>query len=1843
MRQYNPQDELDKQRRMQTRQAWGSPAFRTPNGHLPSLTSSGSLPQLVPSAGMTSDKVQHSPPLFKSPTPHDVSAIEESMMLRKKVKEMEAILKRTTAVLAKERKEFAAAKAQEEQRRALELQGRERWKTEVETQLRRVRSETEKRLMDTQSDSRSRLDETQAAMAALEEQAKKQAEKEKEERVELLRRQVARRMMNAGITKGWTAWHAKWHAKQTKKRLLQKAAGRLARPAVSKAFSNWHTSWQDAEKNRMVAEMRSEMRALGGSAESVREEMEQMRVVYERRLALAEEAKAGLMSKLTELDGGAEAARQQMMEELAKENEKRVEHLCQMIARRMMKKELVRGWTGWHEMWDEERRRKRQLAHAAGMLKNPELTQCWRDWKEMWSEARAEIARQLQKDKEKALMREKALLEGGSAALNEELENMRKEYERRLQISEHRYNQAMEKLSELDGGFAAEQLRHEKELEAENEKRVEHLCQMIAKRMMKKELVRGWAGWHDMWEEGRRQKRMLAHAAHTIKNPALPISFRLWLEDWKETQQEAEKMRKEEIKRIQRERERDLVGNAADIQAELDNLRIESRKQLQAAESKLRSAMEKLEKLDGGAAEAERKLQEQLAQEEKDKEQRVEHLSLMIAKRMLKKELVRGWTAWFGAYEEQAHIKRMLRKATAQMQSPGLANAYNQWKELWVTTKANLADRARKNRELSYSQREKELVAERDAVQEELDRSTATYESKLKAAESRQKQLLEKLNALDGGAAEAEMRVQELVDKEAREKEARVEHLCQMLARRLMKQDVARGFTAWMDMYDEACRLKCNMAHATGMLKNPYFTQSWRDWKFLWTNTKARLGERAEQQRAKMMNDRFAQVTGDAKGLKDELERQQADFNKKLVEKNRQIRELQKAMEEKLGQNSGAETSKADRLTREKALMEQQLVEANGASAAAKAQLYAQIEKENAENEKRMEHLSGMMARRMLNKDLASGFSAWFEMWDAKRMRKRQLAHAASRLKNPELAEAFHMFVAEWQEAKQAKAERAQRMKEAQLSGGVVAAQAEMNRISQEYERKLQAAEEKQRELLERLSKVDGGAAAAEMRLQKTQADLEKENEKRIEHLSQMIASRMLKKELTRGWVGWFSQWEDERRRKRQLAFAASKLKNPELSEAFHIWSDLASAGREAKEKKMRQARAREKERQLLGGTADVQQQLEAVQKECEMKLKLAAVDYERLMARLAAVDGKEAAAERALQEQLAQEAKDKEKRVEHLSLMMAKRMINKDIVRGWTAWQSMWEEEARQKRLLKAAGQRLLKPAMSAAFGNWKLDWDEEERAKLQAAARQRELELGRSRDDLENELTRLKKEMEAKLKAAEVEKHRALEAQLAEIMGDKDHEKEAEDAAMKEQRVEELFARMARRMINSDIIRGFTSWVDMWETQKHMMRCMNKAGSRLTKPKMAGGFQDWVWVWSEEKRAAQRKRAAEKRAALAEELRVAKLETGKLSMITVARDDELHALRQKVVMMGDDLTGKKAALMTAEEERAQWIKLQENHRDTIRVLEGIEKERDEAIQNFAQEQAQSKALLKKLLEDQRTKTDDELARGRKDVREATTKLKEAKERNAELKKEITELMKKLPKKKEPPPVAGSKITLSGDPSVSLSDQLAEALKKNSTRVLDLFRGWDTDGDGEVSRAEFHKAMPALGLDLPKGDIEELFSAWDTDGGGKLAYKELKKILAGGAVPAKKKILLIGDGTPMEQLAVSLKQNSGRVLDLFRSWDADGDGEVSRKEFQKAIPALGYTEVPKDVIDELFDSWDVDGGGSLAYKELKKLLAGQPSPGLGKLKPTSKLGKAAVATGKLNSAVSALSMMKPS
>jgi len=82
---------------------------------------------------------------------------------------------------------------------------------------------------------------------------------------------------------------------------------------------------------------------------------------------------------------------------------------------------------------------------------------------------------------------------------------------------------------------------------------------------------------------------------------------------------------------------------------------------------------------------------------------------------------------------------------------------------------------------------------------------------------------------------------------------------------------------------------------------------------------------------------------------------------------------------------------------------------------------------------------------------------------------------------------------------------------------------------------------------------------------------------------------------------------------------------------------------------------------------------------------------------------------------------------------------------------------------------------------------------------------------------------------------------------------------------------------------------------------------------------------------------------------------------------------------------------------------------------------------------------------------------------------------------------------------------------------------------------------------------------------------------------------------------------TVSEQLRTALSKNAGRVIDLFREWDVDGDGMVERHEFHRAMKQMKY-DVPKKAIDELYDSWDPDGSGTISYEEIKKILVRPPT-----------------------------------
>lgn len=82
---------------------------------------------------------------------------------------------------------------------------------------------------------------------------------------------------------------------------------------------------------------------------------------------------------------------------------------------------------------------------------------------------------------------------------------------------------------------------------------------------------------------------------------------------------------------------------------------------------------------------------------------------------------------------------------------------------------------------------------------------------------------------------------------------------------------------------------------------------------------------------------------------------------------------------------------------------------------------------------------------------------------------------------------------------------------------------------------------------------------------------------------------------------------------------------------------------------------------------------------------------------------------------------------------------------------------------------------------------------------------------------------------------------------------------------------------------------------------------------------------------------------------------------------------------------------------------------------------------------------------------------------------------------------------------------------------QLRVWLKKNASRVMTLFRKWDTDQNGEVSAVEFTAALQRLGLKVPGKEASQLFAEFDPDGSGAVDFRELNKALRRG----------VGQGTP--------------------------------------------------------------------------------------------------------------------
>ena len=149
---------------------------------------------------------------------------------------------------------------------------------------------------------------------------------------------AARRMVNLPLVKALNVWSAACEEWARQQRMLSVAAARLTRPALTASFVLWRRDWETSGREAEAAEHAAHIAALQAQMYELRAEMD---VKLLHSAAEQHKLREQLTVGLSDAEAQAAAARQA-----------EIERLRRAAARRMMNRDLSRGWGAWLAQWE---------------------------------------------------------------------------------------------------------------------------------------------------------------------------------------------------------------------------------------------------------------------------------------------------------------------------------------------------------------------------------------------------------------------------------------------------------------------------------------------------------------------------------------------------------------------------------------------------------------------------------------------------------------------------------------------------------------------------------------------------------------------------------------------------------------------------------------------------------------------------------------------------------------------------------------------------------------------------------------------------------------------------------------------------------------------------------------------------------------------------------------------------------------------------------------------------------------------------------------------------------------------------------------------------------------------------------------------------------------------------------------------------------------------------------------------------------------------------------------------------------------------------------------------------
>ena len=258
------------------------------------------------------------------------------------------------------------------------------------------------------------------------------------------------------------------------------------------------------------------------------------------------------------------------------------------------------------------------------------------------------------------------------------------------------------------------------------------------------------------------------------------------------------------------------------------------------------------------------------------------------------------------------------------------------------------------------------------------------------------------------------------------------------------------------------------------------------------------------------------------------------------------------------------------------------------------------------------------------------------------------------------------------------------------------------------------------------MTALDGGKAQAEIEMAKK---LEEEREKRVEHLAKVGIRRMFQHGLAKGWTTWHDSYLEKARQKRLLKASAGRLMKPRLAAAVTHWLRDWAAETAAAEAAEAAERA---------NSAYAKQQAAVLEVEA-LRAELAEARQA-----MASGNGKEVELQKQYEEQLEAE---REKRVRHLQQAGLKTLCALALGRSFQTWLDQYLHRQHQLRLIGQVMARLGKPKLSMAVWHWKHDFEGVVRAKSTQKLKTKFNKERTEKEQLEEELIRVKNELQEKL----------------------------------------------------------------------------------------------------------------------------------------------------------------------------------------------------------------------------------------------------------------------------------------------------------------------------------------------------------------------------------------------------------------------------------------------------------------------------------------------------------------